>query len=169
MPALELVGEDEEVKDDLIQQEIAHVSVTEASIEQTESHSVDLEDLSTSDAAQPVRLPRSQELAFWSGTSTAKGFNFDSLFKDGSLSSASFSGSNSAFAYQSMSPFPQLSLPSYAAWEACPMPMQSRKLSIKVSLYVSHILQKMPLSFPDRLRKQCMIEPALNSDRNLHA
>lgn len=104
----------EDGKDDMVQQDIARVPEMGVSPIGAEDIYISLENSSTSvlATAQSVNFPRSQELAYWSGTSTPKANNFDGLLRDGA--SPFFGGGNSNFAYQSMSPFSQLQLPSYS-------------------------------------------------------
>lgn len=114
MHPLETIGDDEDFRDDLIQQDVAQGPVTEPFAQQSDDHYVDLGGPSASDSAESIKLPRSQELAFWSGNSTPKSYSFENLFKDGSSPSASFFGKNPLFTYQSMNPISRQPLPSYA-------------------------------------------------------
>jgi myosin heavy subunit len=99
--------ENEDPKDDMVQQDISRVPEMNNSAMQAEANYAD-----SSTIAQAVSLPRSQELVYWSGTSTPKSYNFDNLLREGA--SPFFNGGNSNFAYQSMSPFSQQPLLSYA-------------------------------------------------------
>ena len=109
IPVLEETHNAQNDKDDLVQQDIAQVPELICSLQQSPNQNMDREQHSTT---------RSQELAIWSGTSTPKSNNPDGLFRNGSLNSASFFGSNSDLFYQNVSPFCQMQLPSYAGMGA---------------------------------------------------